>query len=192
MILIVSHCLKHSQPDFAELVLQSVGLLHNQCTSLSGFLRGPCREETHWVRTTKFAKDSSVVFGPELRANLHKEVTVLHCECNVLHSISMLHQMVAHLWKDTTVHFLLFTFSATLDCQAGYNIKVLRFYLWMSKLSMNLQKQKLYFFTQGKTVDQWAPGECHTFVSGIEGRWKHIDDLWIKKCQNLKMTSRFF
>lgn len=88
----VSHRLKHSQPDFAQLVLQGVGLLYDQCASLLCFLRGPRIEETQRVNLLK-----TLVFGPQLRTNLHKEVTVLHCKRNVLHSISVLHQMLAHL-----------------------------------------------------------------------------------------------
>lgn len=39
ILMVFSYCLKHSQPDFTILVLQGVGLLDNNCTPLSGFLR---------------------------------------------------------------------------------------------------------------------------------------------------------
>lgn len=46
LIFVVSHRLKHSQSDFAKLVLQGVGLLDDQCSSLLGFLRGGRSERT--------------------------------------------------------------------------------------------------------------------------------------------------
>lgn len=39
ILMVFSYGLKHSQPDFTIVVLQGVGLLYNNCTPLSGFLR---------------------------------------------------------------------------------------------------------------------------------------------------------
>lgn len=79
--------MQHGQPDCAELVPQGVRLRDHEGTALPGFLREPKREQARRVR------DGSLCG----RTNLHEEVAVLHREGHVLHAISVLHQVLAHL-----------------------------------------------------------------------------------------------